>query len=170
MKDLHADEVPAADTIIPIAPLDLTRDPFGRLVLTAGGVCHKGVVPVRAFPIGAPDEGIGLVGADGHELAWVDRLDQLPEPQRSLVAEELASRDFTPEIHRIAAVSGYVTPCTWSVETDRGPARFILKSEESIRRLSPTRFLIADSRGINFLVSDLRELDVVSRKVLDRFL
>lgn len=150
--------------------IDLERDSFGRLVLRLGDVSHGGVVPVRAFPISAPDEGIALVGADGRELAWVERLEHLPEPQRRLVAEELAGREFTPEIRRILRVSGYVTPCTWSVLTDRGEAQFVLKSEEAIRRLSAHSLLIADSRGISFLVRDLGALDVSSRKVLDRFL
>ena len=150
--------------------IEVARDPFGQLMLTVDGVTHQEVVPVRAFPIAAPDEGIALVGSDGHELAWIERLEDLPEPQRSLVAEELASREFTPEIRRILQVSGYVTPCTWSVETDRGSARFVLKSEESIRRLSASSLLIADSQGIHFLVRDTQALDAVSRKVLDRFL
>lgn len=150
--------------------IELARDPFGQLMLTIDGATHPGVVPVRAFPIAAPDEGIALVGADGHELAWIEQLGDLPEPQRSLVAEELASREFMPEIRRILQVSGYVTPCTWSVETDRGNARFVLKSEESIRRLSASSLLIADSQGIHFLVRDMRTLDAASRKVLDRFL
>ena len=46
---------------------DLRRDAFGHLVLTdAAGREHVGVVAVRAFPIGAPDEGISLVDGDGH--------------------------------------------------------------------------------------------------------
>jgi hypothetical protein len=138
--------------------------------LTAGGITHHGVVPVRAFPIAAPDEGIALVGADGHELAWIERLDDLPQAQRRLVAEDLASRDFTPQIRRLIAVSGYVTPCTWSVESDRGPTQFVLKSEESIRRLSGGGLLIADDRGLHFLVRDVQALDAASRKMLDRFL
>ena len=85
-------------------------------------------------------------------------------------AEELASREFTPEVRRIVAVSGYVTPCTWSVQTDRGDARFVLKSEESIRRLSATSLLIGASQGIHFLVRDVAALDAASRKILDRFL
>ena len=149
---------------------DLERDAFGRLILTIDGVSHRGVVPVRAFPIAAPDESIALVGGDGRELAWVDRIGSLPEPQRSFVAEELSSRDFTPEIRRIVGVSGYVTPCTWIVETDRGDTRFVLKSEESIRRLTQSSLLIADSHGIQYIVRDTRNLDAGSRKVLDRFL
>ena len=150
--------------------IDLHRDPFGRLVLVLDAVEHRAVVPVRAFPISASDQGIALVGAEGHELAWIERLEDLPQPQRALVEEELAAREFMPEIGRIVRVSGYVTPCTWTVETDRGETSFVLKSEEAIRRLSPHGLLIADSRGINFLVRDMRELDAGSRKVLDRFL
>lgn len=153
----------------PEVPFELGRDEFGRLFLDAGGARHQGVLPVRAFPITAP-EAIALVGADGHELAWVDRLEDLPEPQRTLLAEELASREFIPEIRRIVAVSGYVTPCTWTVETDRGSTRFVLKSEESIRRLSSSSLLIADSVGTQFLVRDMAALDGGSRKLLDRFL
>jgi len=150
--------------------LELHSDPFGRLVLTIDGVRHDGVVPVRAFPISAPGEGIALVGADGRELAWIGRLEDLPAPQRALVEEELAAREFTPEIRRIIRVSGYVTPCTWTVDTDRGETQFVLKSEEAIRRLPPNGLLIADGRGISFLVRDVGGLDAGSRKVLDRFL
>jgi Domain of unknown function (DUF1854) len=150
--------------------VELQRDSFGRVVLVLDGVEHRAVVPVRAFPISAPDEGIALVGAEGRELAWIDRLQDLPPAQRSLVEEELAAREFMPEIRRIIRVSGYVTPCTWTVDTDRGETEFVLKSEESIRRLSRHGLLIADSRGISFLVRDMRELDAWGRKVLDRFL
>ena len=150
--------------------IEIRRDSFGRLAVTVAGVSHRDVVPVRAFPISAPEEGVALIGSDGHELAWIERLEDLPEPERRLVSEELASREFTPEIRRILQVSGYVTPCTWLVDTDRGEVRLMLKSEESIRRLSPTSLLIADARGIHFLVRDLQALDATSRKLLDRFL
>ncbi len=150
--------------------IELQRDPFGRVTLLLDGIERGAVVPVRAFAISAPDEGIALVGNEGRELAWIERLEDLPPAQRAIVEEELAAREFMPEIRRIARVSGYVTPCTWTVDTDRGETAFVLKSEESIRRLSRHGLLIADSRGISFLVRDMRELDAASRKVLDRFL
>lgn len=150
--------------------LDLRRDPFDRLVLTLDGVPYRGVVPVRAFPITAPDDGISLVGVDGHELAWIERLDALPDAARALVAAALAGREFTPNIVRIRSVSGYTTPCTWRVDTDRGETSFVLKSEESVRRLSPASLLIADSHGAQFVVRDLASLDRESRRMLDRFL
>ena len=45
----------------------------------------------------------------------------------------------------------------------------VLKGEEDIRRLVRPALLIADSRGINFLIRDRCALDPVSKKMLDRF-
>jgi len=127
-------------------------------------------LPVRAFPIGAPDEGIALVDPHGHELAWIDRLDELPADLRLLVESELASREFMPVIERIVDVSSFATPSTWTVITNRGETKLILKGEEDIRRLVPPALLVADSNGIQFLIRDRQALDAHSRKILDRFL
>ncbi|MBU1978303.1 MAG: DUF1854 domain-containing protein [Gammaproteobacteria bacterium] len=149
----------------------LTRNAFGRLVFTgANGEVHEGVVPVHAFPIAAPAEGISLVTVDGHELAWIDQLMDLPDELRILLEEELASREFMPEIRAIRRVSSFATPSSWQVETDRGLTTFILKGEDDIRRLAASTLLIADSNGIHFLIRDLNTLDPGSRKLLDRFL
>ena len=153
------------------ANFQLERDSYGRLVLTAeNGERHEGVTPVRAFPIAAPDEGISLVNFEGHEVGWAERMADLPDSVRGLIEEELASREFVPEIERIASVSSFACPSIWQVQTNRGAAELTLKGEEDIRRLSRTRLLIADSHGIQFLVRDLNELDRHSRKLLDRFL
>lgn len=149
----------------------LHRSAFGRLAFTsADGITSEPVVPVRAFPIAAPGEGIAIVGPEGHELAWIERLEDLPEADRTLIEEELATREFMPEIVRITAVSSYVTPSTFSVETDRGAAKFVLDGEEFIRRLGGGTLLIADSHGIHYLVRDQKALDATSRRILDRFL
>lgn len=149
----------------------LTRNAFGRLVLTAadGSVC-EGVVPVRAFPIAAPGEGIALVGPDGHEAGWIERLDHLPAALRQLVEEELARREFMPQILRIHEVSSFATPSTWKIATDRGETTLVLWGEEGIRRLDKSSLLIEDSHGIHFLVRDINRLDSASRRLLDRFL
>ena len=151
--------------------LQLHRNAFGRLVFTdtAGGI-HEGVVPVHAFPISAPSEGVALVGTDGHELLWIEQLTDLPENARTLLQQELASREFIPEIQSIRQVSSFATPSVWEVETDRGHTSFTLKGEDDIRRLSPTTLLIADSNGIHFLIRDTQKLGKASRKLLDRFL
>ena len=149
----------------------LGRNAFGRLVFTAAdGMAHEGVVPVRAFPIAAPDEGLSLLSADGHELAWVERLDALPAAQRTLLHEMLAEREFAPEIQQLLEVSTFSTPSTWTVRTDRGTTRFVLKGEEDIRRTGRRMLLIADSQGLQFVVRDLAALDRHSKRLLERFL
>ena len=153
------------------ANFQLQRDAYGRLVLTSeNGERHEGVTPVRAFPIAAPDEGLSLINYEGHEVGWVDSLADLPPAIAQLLEEELASREFVPEISRIVEVSGFACPSSWRVATNRGDAELVLKGEEDIRRLSPTRLLIADSHGIQFLIRDLSQLYRHSRKLLDRFL
>jgi hypothetical protein len=156
---------------MPSCNFQLARNSFGRLVFTdAGGKVEEGVLPVRAFPLAAPDEGIALVGVDGHEVAWIDRLADLPADSRVLIDEELASREFMPEIRRIADVSSFATPSTWRVTTDRGDTALVLKGEEDIRRLGGSALVIADSNGIHFLIRDVQALDRTSRRILDRFL
>lgn len=149
----------------------LQRDSYGRLVLIAeNGERHEGVTPVRAFPIAAPEEGLSLINYEGHEVGWVDAVAELPEAIRQLVEDELASREFVPEISAIPSVSSFACPSTWQVVTNRGAAQLILKGEEDIRRLSRTQLLIADANGIQFLIRDIEKLDRPSRKLLDRFL
>lgn len=151
----------------------LARDPMGRLLCTlADGSAHTGVTPVRAFPIGAPDEGLSLVSGEGREIAWVPRLSALPGELRQLIEEELAAREFVPEIRRIKGVSTFSTPSTWQLDTDRGPAEMVLKAEEDIRRLPGIQaaLLITSGHGIVFRVPDLRAMDRHSRRLIERFL
>jgi hypothetical protein len=149
----------------------LAINPAGQLVFTAAdGSVSVGVVPVRAFPVSAPDDGLSLVGADGHELAWIAKLTTLPAAQQSLLQAALAQLEFMPGITRLLGVSGFATPSTWTVQTDRGDTQFVLKAEDDIRRLGFNRLMIADRHGVHYLIRDLAALDKHSRKLLDRFL
>lgn len=149
----------------------LHRNSLGRLVFTGpDGIEHAAVEPARAFPITAPREEIALLGPDGHQLAWIPRLDDLTDETRRLLEEELAELEFIPEILRVRSASGHTTPCTWHVDTDRGATSFTLKAEEDIRRIAAPALLVADSRGIQFLIRDPKALDATSRKILERFL
>lgn len=151
--------------------VQLIRQPDGLLRLTGtDGQQHAGVVPVRAFPLAAPDEGVCVLDTEGHEVLWIADLQELAAPVRDLILEELASRDFVPEIQRLVSVSSFGTPSVWSVQTDRGDTSFVLKGEEDIRRLGRTALLIAGGQGVQYRVSDMTRLDRGSRRLLERFL
>ncbi|MFY9185119.1 DUF1854 domain-containing protein [Limnohabitans sp.] len=152
-------------------PFDLQRDAFGRWVLQLpDGTRHVPVTALRAYPVSAPDEGVALMDADGHEIFWIDALDQLAPALRSQVIQALNEREFLPEILQLTDVSSFATPSTWSVLTDRGSTQFLLKGEEDIRRLTGTVLLINDANGVQFMIRDLAAMDKHSRKLLDRFL
>lgn len=157
---------------ISYAKFKLSRDMHRKLVLFDDECQQKGrqVIAVRAFPISAVDKGIALVDHRGNELIWIENLQDLPVEWRDLIEEELASRDFMPEIKQIDNVSSFITPCVWWVNTDRGNTCFTLKGEEAIRRLSSAALLITDQYGVHFLIRDRTKLDHHSAKLLDRFL
>ena len=90
--------------------------------------------------------------------------------ERELLEAEFASREFTPTVQAILSVSTFSTPSQWTVSTDRGETRFILRTEEDIRRLAQGRLLISSSHGIQFQVPDRFALDRQSKKLLERFL
>lgn len=152
-------------------PFDLQRDAFGRWVLEMpDGTRHSPVTALRAYPVSAPEVGVALMDADGHEIVWIDELAQLDAPLRAKLLQALTEREFLPEILQLMHVSSFATPSTWSVVTDRGVTQFLLKGEEDIRRLTGTVLLINDANGVQFMIRDLASMDKHSRKLLDRFL
>jgi hypothetical protein len=108
--------------------------------------------------------------ADGHELQWVPNLLALAPELQATLREAVDEREFLPQILRLDTVSSFLTPCTWTVQTDRGTTQFMLKGEEDIRRLTGTVLLINDANGVQYMIRDLAAMDKHSRKLLDRFL
>lgn len=161
-----------AQSAVTAAGWRLERNAFGQLhMVLADGSRYEGVVPVRAFPIQSPEVGIAIVSQDGKEVVWIERLTDLPQYAQGLIREELAGREFMPVIERIVSVTSFSTPCTWSVETDRGATAFVLRGDEDIRRLGTDgTLLIADSHSIQYLVRDQYALDAASKRILDRFM
>ena len=150
----------------------LVRHPLGSLTYTsAEGEQFHGVVPVRAFPLQAPEQGIALVHSDGTELHWIAELSSVPEPAQSLIREELSVREWVPVIQEIVSVSSYATPCTWAVTTDRGATQFVLRAEEDIRRIGADHaLLLTDANGVHYRIADTQLLSPAGKKILDRFL
>ena len=97
------------------------------------------------------------------------RMQALAQQEREALLQAVAEREFMPEIERLDKVSGFIAPCTWHVQTNRGPTQFLLKGEEDIRRMSGQTWLVADGHGVQYLIRDLSRLDRHSRKLLDRF-
>jgi hypothetical protein len=154
-----------------MSAFELSLDSWGRLVLIdASGQSHTGIEVVRAFPITDPGHGISLVDSQGSELVWIANLDALAPSTRATLEEELCRREFMPHLQRVVRVSGVAEPTEWEVETDRGSTRFILNSEDDVRRLGDGQALLIDASGVRYLIPPLDRLDPHSRRILERYL
>jgi hypothetical protein len=152
-------------------PFDLGRDALGHWELVMpDGARHAPITALRAYPVSAPDTGVALMDADGHEVFWIESLSALPPTLREQVLLALNEREFLPEILQLQDVSSFATPSTWRVLTDRGETQFMLKGEEDIRRLTGSVLLINDADGVQYMIRDMAAMDKHSRKLLDRFL
>jgi hypothetical protein len=157
------------DTNAEANDLQLHHDAWGRLVLRMDGREHVGVVPVRAFPLSDPANGLAICDADGRELLWIDELASLPGPVRAVLEGELARREFVPVICHIIRASA-VEPSEWEVDTDRGRTTFLLEGEDDVHPLDGHRALLTDANGLRYLIPDVRALDAHSRRLLERYL
>ena len=134
------------------------------------GQTHEPVTVARAFPIAQPEGLVSILDADGHELAWVPQLSQLPPALAERLREALNEREFLPEVQALLSVSGFEAPCEWTVLTHRGEHQFVLQGEEDLRRIGADGLLISDRHGVQYLVRHVSQLDRASRRLLDRFL
>jgi hypothetical protein len=150
--------------------LRLALDAHGRLTATTADGAHHDLSPVRCFPFTDPDRFVSLVDARGHEVLRIDDPAALEPASRELLAKELARREFLPRIKRIRDVSPRSEPSTWDVETDRGDVRFVLPSEDNLRRLPGDGVLITDAHGVRYRIVQVAALDRRSREIMRRYL
>jgi len=149
----------------------LSQDEKGRLVyVDEHEQKHVDVVAVRAFPITDTMHGISILTKEGKELTWIDNIETVANPARSLLEEALDQKQFMPIISKVLSISRTAEPNEWEVETNRGLTRFPLRSEEDVLRLTGQRALIIDANGVRYLITDLTTLDTRSRRLLERYL
>ncbi len=149
-------------------PLSFHHDAWGHLVLTDGtGQTYVDVAPVRLFPISDSKRWVSIGSSAGHELVCIEDPSALSSASYRALEDELGRREFAPTIDRILFVSSNTEPSEWTVETDRGRTKFILKTEDDIRRLGEYSVLIFDAHGIRYLIPDERNLDAYSKRVVE---
>jgi hypothetical protein len=149
----------------------LERDAQGDLVLQLrDGTRHHSIRPVRGFPITQPDYGISLVDGDAREVVWIENLGDCHDEICQLIRAELAMRDFLPVIERIYSISHNREPSEWDVQTDRGRVQFVLNVMEDVRRLDAKRAMVTDANNVQYLVANLAQLDVKTRRFMERYL
>lgn len=135
------------------------------------------IVPVRAFPISAPEEFISIREPDtqlkgrGSEIGMIRRLSDFPTDISDMISEELSRRYFTPSIQKIHSFSEKFGYCYWDVTTGAGRLEFIMNNPASnIRTLEDGRVFMYDIDGNCFTIEDPKALDKHSYRKIEVYL
>ena len=135
------------------------------------------IIPVRAFPISAPDEFISIREPDtqlkgrGEEIGMIRRLSDFPKEVADLITLELSRRYFTPTISKIHSFSEKFGYCYWDVTTDAGRVEFIMNNPtSSIRTLEDGRVFMYDIDGNCFTIPNPSALDKHSYRKIEVYL
>ena len=186
---VFSDDVEVSDLFTHRTSVDLTpenatftRSPGGLISLSltepSGDVTFfERIVPVRAFPVTAPNEFIAIREPDsrlrgqGDEIGMILRLSDFPPETVALIEEELAHRYFTPEIVKIHSFHEKFGYSYWEVSTSAGRVEFIMTNASSnIRTLDDGRVFMYDIDGNCFTIPDPRRLDRASYKKIEIYL
>jgi hypothetical protein len=135
------------------------------------------IVPVRAFPISAPDTFIAIRQPDtqldgqGAEIGMIESLADFPAEISALIRDELGRRYFTPGIHKIHSLREKAGHSYWDVTTTAGRVEFIMNNPTSnIRTLEDGRVFMYDIDGNCFTIDDPKGLDKHSYKKIEIYL
>ncbi len=142
----------------------LDRDAWNHLrLIDARGTVYAEVQVLPMYPVAAPKEWVSILSKEGEELVCLRNLEGLGTKDQEHLQQELMLREFVPQITQVHWVSGTQEPCEWDVQTNHGRTRFVLKSEEDVRRVSAWTVHFIDANGCRFRVDDIRKLDSRSR-------
>lgn len=146
------------------------RNPAGQLVVHIEGRGEPVVdaTVARCFPWSVPEQFICL-REKGKEVAMLKSLDELDEPSRKIVQEELWDKVFNPRIHRVLDFKSEFDVTYITAQTDRGEVTFQIRSRDDIRLLSAKRALFRDVDGNCYELADFDQLDSASRKHLKQY-
>jgi hypothetical protein len=147
----------------------ITRNAFGRLVLTLGmGVDEfEDVHPVRAFPLSAPERDVSLMDTEGREIGVIRDVGELDAESRQVLLDELTMVYLTTRVVAIKDVDSKYGVGTWQLETDRGPRSAHLRDRGDVRALPDGRIILTDVHGVKYEIADPNALDERSRSFIE---
>lgn len=127
--------------------------------------------PVRvnwAFPLTSPDDFV-IISNDDHEFVGLLRNHKRLDPDSlKIIEEELEESYFLPRITKIEKIEEQFRMMEWTVQTDKGPRTFEVRSRQrDIRWLNDQHVVVTDVDGNRYEIVNLNELDSHSRDLLE---
>ena len=149
----------------------IKRSKTGQPILKNGNEEFENIKIVQAFPIQSDIESaISIVNQEGKELLWISNLKELDNDSAQIIREILHEQETQLKIESISSISSKLYPCTWHVETRKGPKTFTIENEEDFIQLHHQLILIKSQEHIYYVLKDLNKMDKKSLQHLMPFI
>ncbi|TYS60107.1 DUF1854 domain-containing protein [Sutcliffiella horikoshii] len=132
------------------------------------GTDYANVGIFRTFPFSKPYEYISIWNEDT-ELGVIKSVDQLDDESEAVLKRELHVRYVVPEVKRIQSIKEEPGLWIFALDTDRGPLKLMMRNiHEHLDLLPPNRIIITDMDGKRCEITNIKALDLNSRKELSK--
>lgn len=151
--------------------IKLFRRKDGRLVVRmtdeASVSADTPVKAVRCFPWSLPNRYISILDDKQNELFLIEDLDVLEdEASRTLLIDEIAERNYLPQILKIHAIEDEIDLFKWRVATKSGERAFFTRRREIPREVAGGQVVLKDISGDRYVIESIEALDEKSRNWL----
>lgn len=121
-----------------------------------------------ARPVSGKGKEVLLIKENG-EYEIIDGLDVLEPQSRTIIEDALEKNYIVPKITEIIRTDVFQGNRYFTVKTDRGACKFVIKNPYvSIRRMDEDGIHIVDVVGNQYLIPSVKELDLRSKKELEK--
>ena len=123
-----------------------------------------------ARPLSGRDREVTLIDAEKKvEVLYLESLDNLDPDSQAIARAELERSLAIPRIVRIRRTDPHFGNRYWWVDTDRGPAHFLMGSPEThVIRPEPDRMIVKDVMGNCYEIWPVSGLDAHSLAEMDK--
>ena len=123
-----------------------------------------------ARPLSGRNREVSLIDAEKKtEVLYLESLDELDPDSRTIAREELERSLVLPRITRVDRADPQFGNRYWWVDTDRGPAHFLMGSPEThVIRPAPDRMIVKDVMGNCYEIWPVSGLDAHSLVEMDK--
>jgi hypothetical protein len=145
------------------------------LEIVLGEQVYAGIFAVLALPATMPRQLVCLWYTDAesqeHEVGIVRDLGDWPDKERSLLEQAIQRRYFIRRVIAIDAIRLKYGLLTFRVQTDRGPAEFLMRDNHSqAQDHGPRGKILTDVDDNRFLIEDVEALPHRQQALFRRFI
>ncbi len=177
-EDILKDEEKRAEQLLSMNILTPQNAVFretagGFAAVTVNGEDKGHINIIRTFPLSDADEYLSIRYPDGkqEEIGLIEKLSDFDEATVAVISKQLKIRYFMPRVIKIVEIKEEYGYTYWTVETDKGRAKFASSSGSAGAVIRHNEgVIVKDSNENRYLIEDLSKLTPKELKKIDLYL